>query len=191
MAKFFTSDLHHMHKNIVQYTNRSAETSTENHDEWLIEKWNLQVKNSDTVYVLGDISFSHKAEEVLKFFKRLNGSVIVIKGNHDRTEILNELLVSNAISKWYDYKEIKIQDTNTVLFHFPIACWNKQGRSSWHLHGHSHGNYKATGKILDVGLDNAYLMYNTHRLFTEQDISEHMQNCSTEVFDHHKVIKEL
>jgi len=75
--------------------------------------------------------------------------------------------------------------------HFPIACWNQQGRGSYHIHGHSHGSYKGNGKILDVGIDNSYNLFGEHRLFTEEDIIEYMSKQEVYASDHHKIIKEV
>ena len=74
------------------------------------------------------------------------------------------------------------------MMHFPIACWNQQGRGSYHIHGHSHGSYKANGKTLDVGLDNAYNLFGEHKLFTEEDIIEYMSKQEVYASDHHKII---
>ena len=183
MTVFFTADLHFKHKNIVQYTNRGVETTTESHDPWLVELWNKQVKRQDTVFVLGDISFSNKQEDLENTVGKLNGNIILISGNHDHEKTTNWIYTIGHVVE--QYLEIKIRGTRTCLFHFPIASWHQIGRGSWHLHGHSHGNYRAEGKILDVGIDNAFLLYNTHRLFTEQDIVEYMQARETKSVDHH------
>ena len=52
MTKFYTSDLHFFHRNIVKFTNRGEVTTQENHDEWLVNLWNSQVKAGDLVYAL-------------------------------------------------------------------------------------------------------------------------------------------
>ncbi len=168
--KFFTADLHHSHKNICKFTNRHLVTSQEDHDNWIIEIWNRQVAKGDFVYILGDVSFSHKVEEIAEWLNKLNGQKFIIKGNHDRGETLDELKAGNVITGWDNYKEVKIYGVKTCLMHFPIACWNQQGRGSFHLHGHSHGSYIGQGRILDVGIDNAYNVFGEHRLFSEEDV---------------------
>lgn len=188
--KIFTSDLHHRHKRIVEITNRSVETTAELHDNWLVELWNSQVSKHDDVYHIGDLSFASRYEDIADFVRKLNGSINLIKGNHDQEKHLNKLKEDGLINNWWDYKEIKIQDTKVCLFHFPIAAWNQQGRGSWCLFGHSHGNFKDTkGKMLDVGLDSSYNLYGKHRFFTEDDIIEYMSKQSIYCSDHHKVIE--
>ena len=74
MALFFTSDLHHEHNNIFRFSNRGRETTLESHTDWLVGKWNDQVQPGDTVYHLGDLSFSKSLDSVISFISRLNGS---------------------------------------------------------------------------------------------------------------------
>lgn len=185
---FFTADLHFCHKNIVNITDRGLVTSVENHTEWLINLWNNQVKSNDTVYVLGDISFAGY-NTTASILEKLNGTIIVIKGNHDDKRDLERLVGSNIINSWFDYKEIKLKETKVCMMHFPIACWNQQGYGSFHIHGHSHGSYKAEGKILDVGIDSAYNVFGQHKLFSAKEVLSIMETKQVHVKDHHKEIK--
>lgn len=63
MAVLFTSDLHLGHRNIISTCGRNAESCGENFstveemNDFLIDKWNQKVKDSDEVYILGDLSF--------------------------------------------------------------------------------------------------------------------------------------
>jgi calcineurin-like phosphoesterase family protein len=185
--KIFCSDLHHQHSRVVEYTNRGKDTTQENHTEWLIDVWNKNVTSADVCYNLGDYSFAKKYDDIAKFTERLNGNKILIKGNHDRREHLDQLVKDNLIAAWYDYKEIKIGETSICLFHFPVSSWHKQGDGAWHLHGHCHGNHSdSKGKMLDVGIDSAYNIYGQHKFFTEEDIAVYMQDRSVYVSDHHK-----
>ena len=183
---FFTSDLHYSHKRICEFTDRKLFTTQENHDEWLIDIWNKQVSKSDLVIHLGDFSFAKDVKDIENVLDRLNGVKHFIKGNHDYSDNLKSLKQSGHVSWVGDYREIKIAGNSTVLFHFPIAVWHKQHYGSFHLHGHSHGNYSISeGKILDVGLDSAYNILGEHRLFTEEDVLQYMQNRKVQILDHH------
>lgn len=184
--RFFTSDLHHKHKNICQFTDRSKVISQDKHDEWLANLWNTTVAPSDTVWHLGDFSFSHKYDEIAEYVSALNGQKFFIKGNHDRTENLDRLKADGLIQNWYDYKEIKIGETKAVLFHFPIAVWHQQHRGSFMVHGHCHSSFKGQGKTLDVGLDSAYDVLGEHTFFTEDAIGLYMNSKNVHVADHHK-----
>lgn len=185
--KVFSSDNHHQHRRIVDFTNRGIETSSEEHDEWLVNIWNRDVTKYDEIWHIGDLSFASKYADLAKFVSRLNGNINLIKGNHDKAEFLNRLKVDGLINNWYDYKEIKIGDQTVCLFHFAMMTWHKQGYGSWHLFGHSHGNLTgARGKMLDVGLDSSYNLYGTHRFFNELDVLNYMARQELVITDHHK-----
>jgi len=186
--KIFTSDLHFGHNRIVEFTNRGKEClSQENHDRWLINLWNDEVSSGDTVYHIGDFSFHKKYEDIADVVSTLKGNKIFIKGNHDRREYLDRLVNDNLISAWYEYKELKVNDYTAVLFHFPIASWHKQSYGSWHLHGHSHGNFKdSKGKMLDVGIDSVYNMYGKHKFLDEHQIKYRMDSIPIYLADEHR-----
>jgi len=187
--KIFTSDLHHMHNRIVEFTNRGESTTQENHTQWLTDVWNKNVSSGDLVYHLGDFSFAKKYDDIALFMQKLNGQKIFIKGNHDKRENLDQLVKDKLISAWYDYKEIKLQDIPTVLFHFPIASWHRQSHGAIHLHGHSHGNFKDfRGKMLDVGIDSAYNLYGEHKFITEDEVIAFMQHEDIYTADQHRKV---
>jgi calcineurin-like phosphoesterase family protein len=187
MKTYFTSDLHFLHKNIVSFTERSKYTTQEDHTEWLIDLWNSTVNKTDKVYHLGDFCFGN-TEQATEIVKRLNGQIFMLKGNHDKSQTLENLKSCGLIQEWYDYKEIKIRGNSTVLFHFPLASWHKQGYGSWHLHGHSHGNLSkehSLGKILDAGLDSMIQSYGQASFFDEDMIEAVMQEKQKYISDHH------
>lgn len=189
--KIFTSDLHHEHRRIVEFTNRGKDTTQENHTEWLVDTWNKNVDKGDICYHLGDFSFAKDYSSIRLFASALNGTKIFIKGNHDKRENLDRLVKDGLIAAWYDYKEIKLQDIPTVLFHFPIASWHRQSHGALHLHGHCHGNFKDfRGKMLDVGIDSAYNLYGEHKFITEDEVITFMQHEDIYTADQHRKVKD-
>src|SRR5687768_11915000 len=87
---FFTSDIHFGHKNILRYNpDTRPYESVEDMTEKIIEDWNKTVRCSDTIYILGDVSF-FKAEESAKVLRRAQGKKILIRGNHDNKNMLNK-----------------------------------------------------------------------------------------------------
>ena len=187
MKTWYTSDLHFCHRNIVQYTKRSEVVTQEDHDEWLIDLWNSQVKPGDTVWHMGDFAFNkRKVEQFTAITDRLNGNKKFIRGNHDDKDVLKK-----SGFEWYDLKggSITIGEKireHVVMCHYPMAIWDKQHHGSFMLHGHSHGSYNpANGKILDVGLDSAYNILGEHRFFTDEDILNYMATRDVQILDHH------
>lgn len=149
--RFFTSDNHFFHKKILELCpNTRKGSSLEELHELMIEKWNNTVKPNDTVEILGDFSFG-KSQNTKAILERLNGIKNLVKGNHDHwLSPITESYFANIT----DYKEVKLDNLNLVMFHYPITQWNRCHYGAIHLHGHTHGTFKGNGKILDVGIDN-------------------------------------
>lgn len=185
MAKYFTSDLHFHHKRICELTNRGLFTNPEDHKSWVLSIINKQVKPGDELIHLGDFAFTSKSQEIEDILSRINCQVRCIKGNHDSRKTWKHVSQPNLVS-FKDYEEISVGTKSAVLFHFPITVWHKQHYGSIMLHGHCHGSFQGEGKILDVGLDNAYNLFGEHRLFTEDDIIIFMKGRDMVVKDHHK-----
>ena len=114
---YFTSDLHFNHKNIIPYCNRPF-NSVEEMNEALIANWNNTVTENDIVYVLGDFILG-PADQTETFVKRLNGHIVLVRGNHD----------SKAKLAIYDSLGIVVRDIAYleykgrffIMCHFPIA----------------------------------------------------------------------
>lgn len=80
--KFFISDLHFGHKNILKYSGalRGGSTSEE-HDQWLLDQINSVVKKGDLLYILGDVAFNNTHLEKMKKIRA--GNRVLVRGNHD------------------------------------------------------------------------------------------------------------
>ena len=108
------------------------------------ENWNRTIKNSDTVYLLGDIGRigSNKENEYLcSVISTLKGNKILIKGNHDD---LKDNRIKQLFKEIYDYKEITDNfnglNHKLVLSHYPILAWSGQHKGIIHLYGHVHNS---------------------------------------------------
>ena len=86
MTIFFTSDTHFNHQSILKYCSRPWET-VEEMNEGLIKNWNEVVKPGDTVYHLGDFAMGQR-NLIPGILSRLNGRIILIRGNHDFSKSL-------------------------------------------------------------------------------------------------------
>ena len=133
---YFTSDLHFGHNNVIRFDNRPF-AMVEEMDGELIRRWNNKVKSDDIVYILGDISW-YNSDKTCEILSRLNGQKHLIKGNHDR---INSDIRKNFYSV-SDYKEIKVDDKDVVLCHYPITFFNKHHYGSYHLYGHVHNSHE-------------------------------------------------
>lgn len=108
-------------------------------DEYIVDKWNKKVSNSDTVWILGDIVSPERFDKDL--LNRLNGKIHLILGNHDypvRKLIASETKIELCA------ENVLYSDNNIVMFHYPIMDWNGRDIGTIHLYGHVH-NKKIAG----------------------------------------------
>ena len=133
MAIFYISDTHFGHKNILKYDNRPYFTVAEM-DADLIKRWNNAVKPTDTVYHLGDFSWLKPAEES-EILQQLNGTKILIRGNHDY----------KPTAEWAEvllFAEIVDNGRHVILSHFPIASYKNMTHGYYHRYGHVHNSFE-------------------------------------------------
>lgn len=143
--KFFTSDLHFGHENVLRFDHRPFQT-VEEMDKELIKRWNAKVGKNDLVYVLGDFIWKSGTNEAPKLIKSLNGQIILIKGNHDR--FLHNAAAKNALAGLKDYDDISVEledgtQRRCILSHYFIPFYVGHRRQAIHLHGHSHTTEEA------------------------------------------------
>ena len=137
---FFTSDLHFGHENAIRFDNRPFKT-VEEMDEELIRRWNAKVGKGDLVYVLGDMIWKSGNGQAEQLIRRLNGQIILIKGNHDR--FLHNAKAKNALAGVKDRDDIcvTLEDgtkRRCILSHDFIPMYYGHRHQAIHLHGHSH-----------------------------------------------------
>ena len=94
-----------------------------NYEIKLKENWNKVVKKEDTVILAGDLSWALYLEESLedfKFLNELNGTKIILKGNHDywwtTLNKMNEFVTKNNI------KNVKFLHNNCYEIEDYIIC---------------------------------------------------------------------
>src|SRR5689334_16745553 len=121
--KWFTSDTHFGHENILVYDARPFATIQE-HDEALIANWNAAVDPGDVVYHLGDFSWHKKEVDDETLLKRLHGTKILILGNHDHGHVQK----SKGWAKVTPYMEISENGQRICLFHYRMVVWNQSHR---------------------------------------------------------------
>lgn len=138
--EYFIADTHFQHDNIIGYCDRPFANANEM-DEYMIEQWNSVVKPGDTVYHVGDFCFAKESDypelsgkerhvkTMAKFVARLNGNIVLIRGNHDpksRTAAIETGIVSCV-------SELALGDmilTHKPKLDTPPICVN--------IHGHTH-----------------------------------------------------
>ena len=134
----YISDTHFNHCNVARYDNRPWQTVDEM-NEAMIQLWNKTVTSDDIVYILGDVVWSNKIAEWKRILLKLNGHLFVVKGNHDKTKILNELVDGHNIDGWSHQEVIQDNGRYVVLNHSPMPFFvNMHHDNTYHLYGHVH-----------------------------------------------------
>ena len=108
--------------------------NTEEMDEAMIQNWNSVVGPTDRVYHLGDVAINRKALHVLG---RLNGRMVLVKGNHDIFALKDYLPYFDDI-RAYVVKKTE-QGGKLILSHIPIHE-ESLGRWGLNIHGHLHAH---------------------------------------------------
>jgi calcineurin-like phosphoesterase family protein len=162
--KWFTSDLHLGHRNLAKL--RLFPTA-EDMDEALINNWHSVVKPGDVAYFLFDLTLTTKRDVVSEYFSRLNGTILVVSGNHDNWSWQSTFRSKQGIevTRLKLIHEIKVDGLYVIMCHYPLREWPRYFRNSIHIHGHVHGmmgkSYVPdTNRQMDIGTDtNKYYPY--------------------------------
>ncbi len=161
--RYFTSDTHFGHENIIKYCKRPFRDKYEM-DCTIIENWNKAVRPTDTVIHCGDVTF-YGRDQADKIIKQLNGYKIVIRGNHDKGL---QRLKEYGFDEAHDNMQLKLLDGRLVnISHYPyyehsiksayakpkLLAKNLRNDGRWLLCGHVHDNWKNIDKMVNVGVD--------------------------------------
>jgi calcineurin-like phosphoesterase family protein len=142
--RLLISDMHFGHEAIMRYENRPFE-SVDEMDAEIIQRWNVQVKKADHIFVLGDISF-HSPEKTKEIFKKLNGNKTLILGNHDNRSVSFYLSLGFKFVSKYPI----IVDEFYILSHAPVYL--NENMPYVNIHGHIH-NKTISGKYYNVSVE--------------------------------------
>lgn len=133
---YITADQHFFHGNIIRYCNRPFRNYREM-NEFMIRRWNEIVKKDDIVIHLGDFAFKNKVNLIRP---RLNGTIILIRGNHDR--YVKE-------SDGFRIIEKNLIVDNLILSHRPLPK-EEIPSGMINVFGHIHQHHAYSGKCVCV-----------------------------------------
>lgn len=130
---FFTSDSHFNQSRAFQLSRRPFD-NIKHMNQTMVWNWNKSVSQSDIVIHLGDFGD-------LSFIDKLNGNIIFLQGNYQRSnnqfnEITKKYIQSGKmIVKYYPFK-LNINDEIFQLTHQPSL--DVESRVNFQLFGHVH-----------------------------------------------------
>lgn len=135
--KLYIADWHWGHTDILHFDNRPFK-NIETHNAELIRRWNAAVNPCDTVYVLGDMFWVNMTQSI-EVLDQLNGTIILIKGNHDRC---HDARLLKKFAKVVEYLEVEDEGDHIVLCHYPIPCFKNHFYGWLHFYGHVHTSFE-------------------------------------------------
>lgn len=160
MVKYYISDCHFGHTNIIGFDKRPFKTSDEM-DAYMIQQWNSVVSRSDEVYIVGDMFMGHTSDSQIKILNKLHGAKHLIEGNHDR-RIAKVYDKYNSVSQ---IKEVKDGNTKVFLCHYPIPLFSGHYQEHIiHLYGHVHNTHEEEMTQLHLEEVHKYELGPTHML---------------------------
>ena len=133
---FFTSDSHFSHFNVAKLCNRPYSSRSEM-NQCLIDNWNKVVPEDGIVIHCGDFMLPHKVgyKEYSKYINKLNGTIYLTRGNHDRIDLGNydnKLIVNDCMC-------IQVEKTTIYAQHYPCLAVNGDIQVFGHIHTLSDG----------------------------------------------------
>jgi len=195
---YITGCLHGFHKQPFIWEKRGY-NSPEDHTAGLIKTINETCRETDTLFILGDITLNCNFKQFWEFIWALKPQIYTVFGNHNHP--MNDLFLQDCkemfgyevigykwkdkITSWGHYVEMKWNGQFCCFGHYPIAIFNKMHHNSWSLHSHNHGSYEpslpsnTTIKQLDCGWD----VFSKPICF--QEIQKIMNNKKFQPKDHH------
>jgi calcineurin-like phosphoesterase family protein len=129
MTRWFISDTHFSHNNIIKLSDRPF-ADIRDMNETLIIHWNHHISFNDEVFFLGDFAFA-PIEQQQAICEQLNGRKICIRGNHDKSPATLYEIGFNVV---LESAFIKIGRHNVELIHIPSEI----APHHFQLHGHVH-----------------------------------------------------
>lgn len=131
---YYIADPHFGHQNIISLCHRPF-TDVDEMNEVLINNWNLRIKDTDDVFIIGDLFF--RIDNVEEILSKLKGRKHLIMGNHDYSWLKESLY--KAFASIDNYLEIHDCNHRIVLSHYPMLAYHRQSKA-YMIHGHIHND---------------------------------------------------
>lgn len=148
MGTFVTADHHDDHDEIIQMCNRPFYSRKHMRKE-MIKRHNEIVTELDTVYFIGDISFSKDKEPIRRFIESLNGKKHLILGNHDYLKPFDYIDI--GFTTVHTALEIFTEYGNYILVHDPAV--SQIDRTRIFICGHVHDLFVKQKNCINAGVD--------------------------------------
>ena len=133
---YYIADTHFGHYNIILLDGRPFSCSREMEDI-IVQNWNKEVRDNDTVYILGDFCWIKDEKEWIRILDKLNGNKVLLRGNHDIKRMGQKLRSKFEIIA--ERLEINDGKYKILLSHYPELMYNGSFRDNVYMFcGHIH-----------------------------------------------------
>lgn len=164
---YITSDWHFGHKNMVGPNGIVAQRrhfqTTEEMNEAIIAGVNSVVHKDDVIYFLGDATLGLKPREVLPLLERINGHIIMFRGNHDTSKMF-KYIANNGTKGKFELVDVgitvKANGKRYYLSHFPIGLGDKR-KNLRSICGHIHEESASAPNVINLCIDSPELPIGT------------------------------
>ncbi len=181
MKNYYISDLHLGHTNCLRFDDRPY-TDVDEMAKDIIVRWNSKVRDDDQVYLLGDVAYKDIGS-VYEVLEKLRGHIHLVIGNHDPSRVMKNERAMRCFESVDWIMNIKDEGRNVCLCHFPIICWDKKHRDSYHVYGHVHTrvNEDTIYMMKQERAFNAGCMLNNYEPCTLEELAENTRKRNEEL----------
>jgi calcineurin-like phosphoesterase family protein len=168
--RWFTSDLHFGHANIIGFCDRPF-NDVHHMNVAICENINNAVTPEDELWILGDLAMGNVDKTIPIVHRLTAGRTILVPGNHDRLHPMH-----NKVNQWrpvYEKAGLVVTEPTTAITlangvevkvsHFPykgdsremdrFEQWRPADTGGWLLSGHVHEKWRQRGRAINVGID--------------------------------------
>ena len=171
--RWWTSDHHFGHANIIKYCNRPFADADEM-NKAMVDRWNDLVDDGDEVWIVGDLVLGQLTVNLSAHVWRLKGRKILIPGNHDacwqghkKGQTADHLLSGPRRDRphrrrprpRHHGRPAGCRSTTSPMTPASpagppgFAQWRPKDTGGWLLCGHIHNNWRQNGRQINVGVD--------------------------------------
>lgn len=167
MSSLFTADWHLAHPAILKLARRDF-ADLDEMTEAFIERHNAVARPNDTTFHLGD--FAMREQVIEGVLKRLNGTHVLVPGNHDRcfrshrgAEKAKRRYIAYGFARVEQRMTVDLGGQHVMLSHLPYrieqdsdqryAQFRPIDRGMWLLCGHVHLRWAQLKRMINVGVD--------------------------------------
>ena len=174
MTTLFTSDTHLCHENSLKFVHTVHGHRTrpfdniDNMNQYAIKQWNSVVNPEDKVIHAGDIAFAVKKYNALENLRMMNGTKILIMGNHDHYGSVVDY--AEHFKRVLGSMEFTLGGKRGIITHIPVHPSQLDERFAFNIHGHLHDEVVDDPRYFNVSVEQ-----NDFKPFTRTEIEEHFK----------------